>query len=220
LARIVITGANRGIGFELARQLFARGDEVVAACQSASPELKALKVEIHQGVDVTDEPSVRGLARTLAGKPVDILINNAGILSHETLDDLDLDRIRRQFEVNALGPLRVTAALLGSLKRGSKVAIVTSRMGSLADNTSGGSYGYRASKAAANIIGISLAHDLKPRGIAVVLLHPGWVKTEMTGGRGTVEPAAAAAGLIARIDELTLERTGEFRHAEGYPVPW
>ena len=220
MARIVITGANRGIGFELARQLFARGDEVVAACRSASPELKALKVEIHQGVDVTDEPSVRGLARTLAGKPVDILINNAGILSHETLDDLDLDRIRRQFEVNALGPLRVTAALLGSLKRGSKVAIVTSRMGSLAHNTSGGSYGYRASKAAANIIGISLAHDLKPRGIAVVLLHPGWVKTEMTGGSGTTGPADAAARLIARIDELTLEHTGEFRHAEGYALPW
>jgi NAD(P)-dependent dehydrogenase (short-subunit alcohol dehydrogenase family) len=220
LARVVITGANRGIGFELTRQLAARGEDVVAACRSASPELKALKVEIHQGVDVTDGASVRGLARALAGKPVDILINNAGILSHETLDDLDFDRIRRQFDANALGPLRVTAALLASLKRGSKVAIVTSRMGSLADNASGGSYGYRASKAAVNAIGISLAHDLKPKGVAVVLLHPGFVMTEMTGRRGTVEPADAAAQLIARIDELTLERTGEFRHAEGYALPW
>ena len=220
MARVVITGANRGIGFELARQLSARGDDVVAACRSATPEIKALKVEIHEGIDVTDEASVRRLARALAGKPVDILINNAGILSHETLDDLDFDRIRRQFEVNALGALRVTAALLASLKRGSKVAIVTSRMGSLADNTSGGSYGYRASKAAVNTIGISLAHDLKPKGVAVVLLHPGYVKTEMTGRRGTIEPADAAAGLIARIDELTLEKTGEFRHAEGYALPW
>ena len=220
MARIVVTGANRGIGFELARQLSARGDDVVAACRSATPEIKALKVEIHEGIDVTDGASVRRLARALAGKPVDILINNAGILSHETLDDLDFDRIRRQFEVNALGALRVTAALLASLKRGSKVAIVTSRMGSLADNASGGSYGYRASKAAVNAIGISLAHDLKPKGVAVVLLHPGFVMTEMTGRRGTVEPADAAAQLIARIDELTLERTGEFRHAEGYALPW
>lgn len=220
MARIVVTGANRGIGRELARLLAARGDEVIAACRSASPELRALQVEICDGVDVTDDASVRRLARALAGRPVDTLVNNAGILSHETLDDLDFDRMRRQFEVNSLGPLRVTAALLASLKRGSKVAVVTSRMGSLADNTSGGSYGYRASKAAANIIGISLARDLKPKGIAVVLLHPGWVKTEMTGRSGRIEPAEAAAQLIARIDELTLETSGAFRHAEGYPLPW
>jgi len=220
MARIVITGANRGIGFELARQFSARGDDVVAVCRSASPEVKALNVEVREGVDVTDDASVSGLAQSLAGKPVDILVNNAGILSHETLDNLDFDRIRRQFEVNTLGPLRVTAALLGLLKRGSKVAIVTSRMGSLADNTSGGSYGYRASKAAVNTIGVSLAHDLKPKGIAVILLHPGWVKTEMTGRSGLIEPDEAAAGLIARIDELTLHRTGEFRHEDGSALPW
>ena len=220
MARIVITGANRGIGLELARQLAARGDEVIAACRSASPELKALKVEIHEAVDVTDDASVRRFAQAVAGRRVDILINNAGILSHETLDDLDFDRMRRQFEVNSLGALRVTAALLASLDRGSKIAIVSSRMGSLADNGSGGSYGYRASKAAVNMIGVSLADDLKPKGISVILLHPGYVKTEMTGRRGTVEPADAAAGLIARIDELTLEGTGQFWHAEGDPLLW
>ncbi|MDP2621497.1 MAG: SDR family oxidoreductase [Hyphomicrobiales bacterium] len=220
MARIVVTGANRGIGLELARHLAVRGDEVVAACRSASPQLKALQVESHEGVDVTDEASVRRFAQAVAGKPVDILINNAGILSHETLEDLDFDRMRRQFEVNALGPLRVTAALLAALKKGSKVAIITSRMGSLADNTSGGAYGYRASKAAASMIGVSLARDLKPKGISVVILHPGYVRTEMTGRTGMVEPADAAANLIARIDELTLQRTGQFLHAEGAPLPW
>ena len=220
MARVVITGANRGIGFELVRQFAERGDEVIAACRSASPELKALKVEVSEGVNVTDDASVEKLARAVAGKPVDVLVNNAGILSHETLDDLDFDRMRRQYEINTLGPLRVTAALLPSLGKGSKVAIITSRVGSLADNTSGGSYGYRASKAAVNMIGVSLSHDLKPRGIAVALLHPGWVKTEMTGGSGLTGPAEAAARLIERIDEMSMEKTGEFVHAEGYALPW
>jgi NAD(P)-dependent dehydrogenase (short-subunit alcohol dehydrogenase family) len=220
MARIVVTGANRGIGLELARLLSERGDDVIAACRSASPQLKALKVEVHEGVDVTDDASVRRFAQAIAGKPIDVLINNAGILSHETLDNLDFERIRRQFEVNALGPLRVTAALRGLLKKGSKVAIITSRMGSLADNTSGGSYGYRASKAAVNMFGVSLAHGLKPQGIAVIILHPGYVRTEMTGRTGMIEPAGSAAQLIDRIDELTLQRTGRFLHAEGTPLPW
>lgn len=220
MSRVVITGANRGIGFEMARQFSERGDEVVAACRSASPELRALNLEVQEGVDVTDDASVQRLAQALAGKPIDILINNAGILSHETLDDLDFGRIRRQWEVNSLGPLRVTAALLPSLKKGSKLAIITSRMGSIADNTSGGSYGYRASKAALNMFGVSLAHDLKSRGISVVILHPGYVRTEMTGRTGMTEPADAAAQLIARIDELTPQQTGRFLHADGTPLPW
>ena len=125
----------------------------------------------------------------------------------------------RQFEVNTLGPLRVVHALLDHLKSGAKVAIVSSRVGSLADNSSGGMYGYRVSKTAVNMVGVNLAHDLRPREIALVLLHPGLVATEMTGGRG-IQADEAARGLIARVDELTLETSGSFWHAEGYPLPW
>jgi NAD(P)-dependent dehydrogenase (short-subunit alcohol dehydrogenase family) len=155
----------------------------------------------------------------VAGQRIDVLVNNAGILSEESLDDLDVERIRRQFEVNALGPLRVTQALLGNLGRGAKVAIITSRMGSVADNGSGGYYGYRMSKAAVNMAGMSLARDLRDRGITVLLLHPGMVATGMTGSRG-IPVAESAAGLIARIDSLGIADTGTFHHANGEPLPW
>ena len=220
MANVCITGANRGIGLELARQLAARGDEVIAVCRKPSAELADLGVTIIEGIDVTDAAAVGRLAGKLKGTRLDILVNNAGILSDESLDDLDFDRMRRQFEVNSLAPLRVTAALRGSFGEGSKVAIVTSRMGSIDDNTSGGRYGYRMSKAAVNMAGRSLAHDLEPDGVAVVILHPGFVRTDMTGHSGFVDPDESAAGLIARIDELTLETSGTFLHANGEPLPW
>jgi NAD(P)-dependent dehydrogenase (short-subunit alcohol dehydrogenase family) len=220
MATVCITGANRGIGLELARQLTERGDHVVAACRMSSERLSALGVEVVDGVDVSNDGGVARLVAAVGGRRVDILINNAGVLTDESLDSLDVDRIRRQLEVNSLGPLRVTAALRGNLGRGSKVAIVSSRMGSIDDNTSGGSYGYRMSKAAANMAGRSLAHDLGGDGVAVTILHPGWVRTDMTGHSGLVDPAESAAGLIARIDELTLETSGEFRHANGERLSW
>jgi NAD(P)-dependent dehydrogenase (short-subunit alcohol dehydrogenase family) len=216
----VITGANRGIGLELARQFSERGDEVVAVCRKPSEALAGLGVRIIDGVDVADDAGIARLAQQTKGPAVDILVNNAGLLSDESLDDLDIDRIRRQFEINALGPLRVTAALRSKLGSGAKVAIVTSRMGSIEDNTSGGRYGYRMSKAAVNMAGRSLAHDLEPAGVAVAILHPGFVRTEMTGNTGLVDPPESAAGLIARIDELTLETTGSFWHANGEVLPW
>jgi len=216
----VIIGASRGIGLELARQLKERGDDVVAVCRKASDELAELGVEVVEGVDVTNERSLARLAGALAGRRVDVLVNSAGVLSDESLSDLDIDRIRRQFEVNSLGPLRVTAALRGNLGDGSKVAIITSRMGSIEDNTSGGRYGYRMSKAAVNMAGRSLAHDLKEAGVAVVVLHPGFVRTDMTGHQGLIDPPESAAGLIARIDELVLETTGTFRHTNGETIPW
>ena len=166
-----------------------------------------------------DESALDGLAATVPEQSIDILINNAGILSRGSLDDLDTAGILRQFETNALGPLRVTRALLSKLRRGAKIAIITSRMGSIADNTSGGYYGYRMSKAAVNIAGVSLAHDLRDREIAIALLHPGMVATEMTGSQG-IPPAQAVQGLIARIDELTLDTSGGFWHANGEPLPW
>jgi NAD(P)-dependent dehydrogenase (short-subunit alcohol dehydrogenase family) len=220
MARIIITGANRGIGLELARALAKRGDEVIAACRKPTAELKALKVEIVDGIDVADDAAVARLAAALARREIDLLINNAGILSVESLEALDLASVRRQFEVNTLGPLRVTKALIPNLAAGAKIAIVTSRMGSIADNGSGGYYGYRISKAGVNMAGVTLARNLKERGIIVVLLHPGFVRTGMTGGRGTVDPKDAATGLIARIDEAGPESSGHFFHAEGGELPW
>jgi NAD(P)-dependent dehydrogenase (short-subunit alcohol dehydrogenase family) len=220
MAQVCITGANRGIGLELARQFIDRGDRVVAVCRTASAELRQLNVELWEGVDVTDDASMAELVAGLEGRWLDILINNAGILTRESLEDLDFDRMRRQFEVNSLGPLRVTAALKPFLDRGSKVAIITSRMGSIEDNTSGSRYGYRMSKAAVNMAGRSLAHDLKSDGIAVAILHPGFVRTDMTGGDGLIDPPESAAGLIQRLDELTLENTGSFWHANGERLPW
>jgi NAD(P)-dependent dehydrogenase (short-subunit alcohol dehydrogenase family) len=219
-ATVVITGANRGIGLELARQLSARGDRVVAVCRTATQELRELGVQVIEGVDVTSDEAVARLAKQLEGTRIDVLINNAGLLTRESLEDLDFDRIRHQLEVNALGPLRVTAALVPCLGAGSKVAIVTSRMGSIDDNTSGGRYGYRMSKAAVNMAGRSLAVDLAGRGIAVAILHPGFVRTEMTGFDGLVDPDESAAGLIARIDELDLASSGSFWHANGDRLPW
>lgn len=221
MATVLITGSNRGIGLELTRQLAARGDTVLAACRSASDELRAVDgVTILEEVDVADADSVAGLADRVSGERIDLLINNAGVLSGESLDELDEDRIRRQFEVNALGPLRVTAALRERLAQGGKVAIVTSRMGSIADNGSGGAYGYRMSKAAVNAAGKSLSHDLRGQGVSVALLHPGWVQTDMTGGRGHVGPAESARGLIERIDGLNLENSGSFWHMNGEELPW
>lgn len=216
----VVTGANRGIGYELCRQLAARGDDVIGLCRKRSPELEKLGVRIEEGLELGDDAVVDQLTRRLAGVRVDVLILCAGILTGESLDDLDFDRIRRQLEVNSLGPLRATKALLDNLGTGSKVAIITSRMGSIGDNTSGSRYGYRMSKAAVNMAGVSLAHDLRPRGVSVIILHPGFVRTDMTGGRGMVEPAESARALIARIDELSLATSGQFRHMNGEPLPW
>jgi len=215
----LVTGANRGIGLELARQLKDGGWDVIGVCRSSSPELAAI-AEVWDGIDVADDGCGAALRSKLGSRSIDLLINNAGVLKHQPLDALVWDDLRLQYEVNSLGPLRVTQAVAPNLASGAKVAIVTSRMGSIADNTSGGAYGYRMSKAAVNIAGVSLAHDLKGQGVAVVLLHPGWVQTGMTGGRGHVTAAQAAAGLLARIDELTLATSGSFHHAQGEELPW
>jgi NAD(P)-dependent dehydrogenase (short-subunit alcohol dehydrogenase family) len=219
MSTVLITGANRGIGLELTRQLHARGLDVIATCRRPSDALDALGVRVIDGVDVTNPESIEALAAAIE-QPIDLLVNNAGILTAERFDAIDYDAVRKQFEVNALGPLRVTEALAPMLRAGSKVAIITSRMGSIGDNTSGSMYGYRMSKAAVNMAGASLAKDLAPRGIAVALLHPGSVRTEMTGGRGMVEADFSVRGLIERIEALTLDNSGTFWHAQGEVLPW
>jgi NAD(P)-dependent dehydrogenase (short-subunit alcohol dehydrogenase family) len=156
----LVTGANRGIGLEYCRQLKEKGSKVIAVCRSAADELQNLGVSIKTNIDITSDESVAELVKSLDGQLIDVLINNAGILEPVSLDYLDLNSIRRQFEVNALAPLRLTQALLPNLKRGSKIVIMTSRMGSIEDNTSGGSYGYRMSKAALSMAGKSLSQDL------------------------------------------------------------
>ncbi len=219
MSTVLITGCNRGIGLELARQMHARGDDVIGVCRTLNDELTGLGIRVIDGIDVAEADDVEKLAAELRGTPIDVLLNNAGILRGDAFGELDYDEMLQQFRVNALGPLRVTEALRENLSAGSKVAIVSSRVGSIDDNSSGGNWGYRTSKTAVNMIGTNLMHELKPRGISVALLHPGLVATEMTRGQG-VSPKDAAAGLIARIDELTLETSGGFWHAEGYHLPW
>jgi NAD(P)-dependent dehydrogenase (short-subunit alcohol dehydrogenase family) len=217
---VLITGANRGIGLELARHYNREGWQVIGVCRQTSAELDEVASRVVDGIDITDDASVNHLAGQLVDQPLDLLINNAGLLQDEKLGAIDFDSIRTQMEINAYGPLRVTQALLPSLRKGSKVANITSRMGSIADNDSGGRYGYRASKAALNAFGKSLAVDLEPRGIAVAQLHPGYAQTRMVNFGGKITPAEAAAGLARRIEELCLDNTGSFWHSSGEELPW
>ena len=217
---ILITGANRGIGLSLAQLAKQRGDEVIAVCRQSSSDLESMDIRIISGIDVTNDKDLETLSNKLPNQSLDMLINNAGLLCSSSLSQLNVDDIRRQFEVNSLAPLRVTQALLPALKSPSKIGIVTSRMGSIEDNTSGGSYGYRMSKVAANMAGVSLAQDLKAQNISVAILHPGYVRTEMTHHHGFIDPPEAAQGLLDRMDELTLESSGSFWHSDGTLLPW
>lgn len=216
----VITGANRGIGLELARQFAGRDFSIIGVCRESSEELDAIAAQVIDRIDVTSETDVRTLARKLSDTTIDLLINNAGLLQDEKLGSIDFDSIRTQMEINAYAPLRVVEALVSQIPEGGKIANITSRMGSIADNDSGGRYGYRASKAALNAFGKSLAMDLKPRGIAVAQLHPGYVQTRMVNFGGLISPEESAKGLAARIDGLNLENTGSFWHSSGEELPW
>ncbi len=219
-----ITGANRGIGFELTKQLAKQGLHVYALCRRSSPSLDALtSVSVIEEVDVTDMDSISRGVSQIDADHIHYLINNAGLLKRTSLEGIsnqDISLIQRQFEVNALGPLLVTQAILPKLTQDSKVALITSRMGSISDNTSGSHYGYRMSKAALNAAGKSLSLDLASMGIPVAILHPGWIKTDMTGHTGNDSPETAARQLLERIYALSIETTGTFWHANGDILPW
>ena len=221
MATVVVTGANRGIGLEYCKQFLEHSDSVIALCRQTGDELQALDCRVEEGIDVSSDECVAIIRDRLKDvSRVDVLVNNAGLLTNETLVDLNYDRMRRQFEINTLGPLRVTEALKEKLVSGAKIAMMTSRMGSVADNTSGSRYGYRISKAALNIASVSLVHDLKSEGVAVAILHPGYVRTDMTGMSGNIDTKESVCGLMQRIEGLTLENSGTFWHANGEVIPW
>ena len=226
--RIVITGANRGIGLELVRQCLGRGDSVIASARDprgaselqslagSSPELTVL------ACDVGDDESVRAFAANVTGA-IDALINNAGVMGAMTsLEDLDSGDALKTYSINALGPLRVTGALLPQLRqgKGKKVLHVTSGMGSIGDNTSGGAYGYRMSKAGLNMGSRSMAADLRSDGISVAVINPGWVKTDMGGSGAPIDVTTSAAGILAQLDALSSKNSGEFLDHAGKRWQW
>ncbi|WP_438863656.1 SDR family oxidoreductase [Neptunicella sp.] len=220
MANVLITGANRGIGLALTKQLSQRGDKVWAVCRHSSGELDKSAATIIDGVNMAEPLTYDKISSALSKQKIDLLINNAGVLGTETLSDMDANRIMYQFQVNSLAPILFTQTLLPCLAEKAKVAMITSRMGSMTDNASGGYYGYRMSKAALNAGAVSLAKDLKAQGIAVAILHPGFVQTDMVGGAGDITAEVAAQQLISRIDELNLQTSGQFQHANGESLPW
>ncbi|MBQ4888899.1 short-chain dehydrogenase [Shewanella sp. UCD-FRSSP16_17] len=217
---VVITGANRGIGLALAKLFKQQGDKVFALCRHTSDELELLDVNVITQIDVATDEGIHNMQTSLAGVNIDVLICNAGILRDEQLTHLNLDTIRQQFEINALAPLRIVAALNHQLNAGGKVAMITSRMGSIEDNTSGGRYGYRMSKAALNAASMSLSHDLSPKQIAVGIYHPGYVQTDMVNHGGDISALESASRLVGLINSLDMTTTGVFKHSNGQTLPW
>lgn len=217
---VVITGANRGIGLAMTQHFLALGYSVYGACRTTSEILDSSGAKVLEDVDVTTEQGINHLVMGLSSVPIDILVCNAGILRDESLGHLNMDTIRQQFEVNALAPLKIVDALQAQLQQGGKVAMITSRMGSIADNTSGGRYGYRMSKAALNAASMSLSHDLSPRDIAVGIFHPGYVQTGMVNFGGDISADESALKLVNLITDLTLAETGVFKHSNGQVLPW
>jgi short-subunit dehydrogenase len=218
---ILITGANRGIGYALSKNYMEKGDKVFAVCRKPTQALRDLKgVTIIDEIDVTDDQKLKRLKHMLDNISLDIVINNAGVMTEEVFGKIKSIDILQQFMINAMAPLKVTEALRENLSTGSKVIFITSRMGSASDNTSGGYYGYRMSKAALNSAGVSLAQDLKSDNIAVVMLHPGFVQTDLVNNQGDISASESAENIIKRIDQLDIEHSGEFWHANGELLPW
>jgi NAD(P)-dependent dehydrogenase (short-subunit alcohol dehydrogenase family) len=220
MATVVITGANRGIGLEFVKQYLAKGNKVIALCRNNSDELSQSGAKVIDKVDVSNPECLEKILPVLSDLKIDLLINNAGVFANETLENMSVSTLEYQFRVNAMGPLMVTHLLKKQLLKGAKVALITSRMGSVKDNTSGGYYGYRMSKSALNIAGVSLAHDLREQEVAVALLHPGYVQTEMVNYGGDISAAVAVERLMQRIEELNLNNTGTFWHSNGEVLPW
>jgi NAD(P)-dependent dehydrogenase (short-subunit alcohol dehydrogenase family) len=223
----LITGAGRGIGLELVRQYAGDGWRIHATCRDSkgASALEGVKgdVLIHR-LDVTKAVQIAALVRDLKGEPIDLLINNAGRTGarDRSFGNLDYDIWEDVFRVNALGPIRVAEALVDLVAAGQRKQIVsiTSRMGSIGANSDGGSYAYRSTKAALNAAMKSLSIELARRKIAVVVFHPGWVRTDMGGRSASLSPKKSVEGMRAVIDRLTLSDSGRFLNYDGTEIPW
>jgi len=227
---VLITGAGRGIGLEFAKRYAADGWRVVACTRSpeAASAFRGLGGDIRPAVlDVTSDQSAAALAESLRGEPVDVLVNNAGLARRGPrrgstgCADVDTAEFADILAVNAIGPFRVTRALLPNLARGSRklVATVSSRMGSIALNT-GGSYAYRASKAAVNMVNACFAHEFGPQGYVFVVLHPGWVRTDMGGAGADISVEESVAGMRTVLDGVGPADNGAFVSFDGQRFPW
>lgn len=220
----LVTGANRGIGLEFVKQLQAAGYTVIGTARKPAKavELKKTGAQVVQ-LDVTDSASVKAMAAALKGQPIDLLINNAGVSGHDapSFRETDFDKLAFTFDVNSLGPMRVTQALLDNvlLSKQKRVVHISSVMGSIAKNF-GGLYGYRASKTALNMLNSSLAKELGQAGVTSVVLHPGWVKTDMGGASAQVETVDSVAGMMKVIGALKLADGGRFIDYQGAELPW
>ena len=220
MSNFLITGSNRGIGLDLSRLLFKQGHKVIATCRESSETLQGLGVEVIEDIDISSEQSLVKLKKYLKGIKLDCLINNAGIAEYNSLENLDLNSVRNQFNINALSPLYFTKSLIEYLNENSKIAFITSRMGSIEDNTSGGSYGYRMSKVALTMAAKSLSIDLLNKNIFVAIIHPGLVSTRMTGfTKNGISPELSAKGILERINKLNKFNTGTFWHSNGEILP-
>lgn len=228
---LLITGANRGLGLEFTRQYAAAGWRVLACCRTPhqATALQALadatpgQISLH-ALDVADLEAIDMLARELRGTPVDLIINNAGIYPDRRggFGQTDYDAWLQAFLVNTMAPTKMVEAFIGNLELGQRkiVATISSKMGSVTDNTSGDCYLYRSSKAATNMVVKSLALDLAARGIRAVVLHPGWVQTDMGGPNALITPAQSIAGMRQVLDRLTDADSGRFISYDGTEVPW
>ena len=222
--RVVVTGSNRGIGLAIASELAARGDEVhgTARVPGEAKELAAVKGVTVHALDVRDDDSVEALSRALGPGAIDLLVNNAGVASPwESLAKFDPKLALDVYDTNAVGPVRVTRALLPQLRAGKgRVFHVSSGMGSIGDNGSGGAYAYRMSKAALNMAGRTLAIELAGAKVASIVVEPGWVQTDMGGPGATITAEESATQLIALFDRLGMESTGKFFSRKGAVFPW
>jgi NAD(P)-dependent dehydrogenase (short-subunit alcohol dehydrogenase family) len=226
--QVLITGANRGIGLEFAKQYAEAGWNVLACCREPLSAMALQTIaSTHDNVqilslDVADFAQIDALALQLKDQAIDVLINNAGVYPHSTFGDTNYDEWAKAFKINAMASLKMAEAFVQHITRGrlKKIASLTSKMGSIDDNTSGESYSYRASKTALNMVMKSLSIDLKPYGISVVTLHPGWVQTDMGGPNGLINTQTSVTGLRNVIENLNLENTGKFIAYDGKEIHW
>lgn len=222
---VLITGASRGIGLEFTRQYLARGSRVIACCRnpSSASALQAMAGQALEvvGLDVSDSAAVAGLPAKLPGEHLDLFINNAGIYGdRQGLADADWDEWLDVMSVNVIAPLMLTRVLLPLMAANGKLVYLSSKMGSIADNSGGGAYVYRSSKTALNQVVKSLSIDLASRGLSAAALHPGWVQTDMGGPNALIDTATSVGGLMRVIDRLDAASSGRFFNYDGQEIPW